>query len=64
MLGAIFLSVEIRACGAGAYLFPNPLSHLRHLPFRENAAFACGSGRWLRCFNFLAEVSLTLRHGG
>ena len=64
MLGAIFLSVEIRACMAGAFSFPTLCRILRHLPFRENAAFAFSSGRWLRCFNFLAEVSLTLRHGG
>ena len=64
MLGAIFLSVEIRACPAGAFSFPTLCRILRHLPSRENAACAYGSGRWLRCFNFLAEVSLTLRHGG
>ena len=64
MLGAIYLSVEIRARRAGAFSFPTLCRILRHLPFRENAAFAYGSGRWLRCFNFLAEVSLTLRHGG
>ena len=64
MLGAIFLSVEIRACKAGAFSFPTLCRILRHLPSRENAACAYGSGRWLRCFNFLAEVSLTLRHGG
>ena len=32
--------------------------------FQGHAACAFGSGRWLRCFNFLAEVLLTLRHGG
>ena len=33
-------------------------------PCQGQAACAFGSGRWLRCFDFLAEVSLTLRHGG
>ena len=47
MLGAIFLSVEIRACPTVAFSFPTLCRILRHLPFRENAAFACGSGRWL-----------------
>ena len=33
-------------------------------PFQGHTACAFGSGRCLRCFNFLAEVLLTLRHGG
>ena len=33
-------------------------------PFQGHTACAFGSGRCLRCLNFLAEVSLTLRHGG
>ncbi|MBS7277320.1 MAG: hypothetical protein KIG67_03400 [Bacteroidales bacterium] len=56
--------MDIRACPAGAFSFPTLCRLLRHLPSRENAACAFSSGRWLRCFNFLAEVSLTLRHGG
>ena len=63
MLGGLFLSVEIRACFAGAFSFSTPVS-FADSPFQGHAACAYGSGRWLRCFNFLEEVSLTLRHGG
>ena len=60
MLGAVF--VEIRACGGRRFSFSTPVS-CADSPFQGHAACAFGSGRWLRCFDFLAEVSLTLRHG-
>ena len=61
MLGAVF--VEIRACGGRRFSFLTPVS-CADSPCQGQAACAFGSGRWLRCFDFLAEVSLTLRHGG
>ena len=45
------------------FSFSTPVS-FADSPCQGHAACAFGSGRWLRCFNFLSEVSLTLRHGG
>ena len=45
------------------FSFSTPVS-CADSPFQGHTACAFGSGRCLRCFNFLAEVSLTLRHGG
>ena len=59
---------EGRYCGdtrlqGKRFPFSTPVS-CADSPFQGHAACAFVSGRWLRCFNFLAEVSLTLRHGG
>ena len=62
MLGAFFVSGDTRLRGK-RFSFSTPVS-FADSPFQGHAACAFVSGRWLRCFNFLAEVSLTLRHGG
>ena len=62
MLGAFFVSGDTRLRGK-RFSFSTPVSGADS-PFQGHTACAFGSGRCLRCFNFLAEVSLTLRHGG
>ena len=63
MLGAIFLICGDTRLQGKRFPFSTPVS-CADSPFQGHAACAFVSGRWLRCFNFLAEVSLTLRHGG
>ena len=58
MLGAFFVSGDTRLRGK-RFSFSTPVS-FADSPFQGHAAGALGSGRWLRCFNFLAEVSLPL----
>ena len=60
MLRAVFVEMRMPCMRIS---FSTPVS-CADSPFQGHAACAFGSGRWLRCFNFLAEVSLTLLHGG
>ena len=60
--GPFSISGDTRLQGK-RFSFSTPVS-CADSPFQWHAACAFGSGRWLRCFDFLAEVSLTLRHGG
>ena len=63
VLRAIFLICGDTRLQGKRFPFSTPVS-CADSPFQGHAACAFVSGRWLRCFNFLAEVSLTLRHGG
>ena len=60
---AIFLICGDTRLQGKRFPFSTPVS-CADSPFQGHAACAFVSGRWLRCFNFLTEVSLTLRHGG
>ena len=60
--GPFSISGDTRLQGK-RFSFSTPVS-CADSPFQGHAACAFGSGRCLRCFDFLAEVSLTLRHGG
>ncbi|MDD6151181.1 MAG: hypothetical protein PUB45_02470 [Bacteroidales bacterium] len=57
--GGLFLvSGDTRLRGK-RFSFSTPVS-FADSPFQGHAACAFGSGRWLRCIDFLAEVSLPL----
>ena len=57
--GGLFLvSGDTRLRGK-RFSFSTPVS-FADSPFQGHAACALGSGRWLRCIDFLAEVSLPL----
>lgn len=45
-------------------LYPLNPCRLRRHPLSGECGLRSRSGRWLRCFDFLPEISLTLRHGG
>ena len=60
MLRAVFVEMRMPCMRIS---FSTPVSGADS-PFQGHTACAFGSGRCLRCFNFLAEVSLTLLHGG